>query len=174
MATPKEKATAGFAALQRLQLTQPDLAKAISVDWSAAKLTYSAAVRADVAKVKDPATRSALAAWFSDPKAVEAWTKSIGGAVGSAIGETGDAIGAGASAVGTLPTGVGNAAGQGLTDTYQGAISGFLNALSSANTWLRVGEVVLGVLLVVVGVVKLAGPSVLNATPIGRAAKVLR
>jgi hypothetical protein len=37
-----------------------------------------------------------------------------------------------------------------------------------------VGEVVLGVLLVVAGVVKLAGPTVLSATPAGRLAKAVK
>lgn len=174
MATPEQKASAGMAALQRLQLTQPDLAKKIGADWSAAKLTYSTQVRADVAKVSEPATRAALGAWFSDPKAVAAYVKAIGGAVGGAVKGTGDAIGSGASAVATLPAGVGNAAAQGLADSFQGGILGFLGALTSGNTWLRVGEVVLGLLLVVAGVVKLAGPAALKATPVGRIAKAVR
>jgi hypothetical protein len=174
MATPEQKASAGLAALQRLQLTQPAVATKIGADWSAAKLTYTAAVRTDVGKVTDPATRSALTAWFSDPAAVAAYTKAIGGAVGSAVKGTGDAVGSGAAAVGTLPAGVGAAVGQGLADSFQGGILGFLGALTSANTWLRVGEVVLGVLLVIAGVVKLAGPAALSATPAGRLAKAVR
>lgn len=174
MATPEQKASAGLAALQRLQLTEPATAAKISKDWSAAKLTYSAAVRVDVATVKDPATRSALAAWFSDPKAVAAYTKGLADAIGSATKGTGDAIGSGASVVGNAPTDVGNAVGQGLANSFQGGILGFLGALSSPNTWLRVGEVVLGLLLVAVGVAKLAGPAALSATPAGRVVKAVR
>ncbi len=174
MATPEQKASAGLGALQRLQLTQPAVAAKISKDWSAAKLTYSAAVRADVAMVTDPATRAALAAWFSDPKAVAVYTKAIGGAVGSAIQGTGGAIGSGASAVGNATNDVGNAVGQGLANSFQGGILGFLGALTSGNTWLRVAEVMLGVALVLVGVAKLAGPTVLNATPAGRVVKAVR
>jgi hypothetical protein len=73
----------------------------------------------------------------------------IGGAVDSATGVVQDA----------------------LTPSWAGGIIG---ALTSANTWLRVGEVVLGLLLVVAGVVKLAGPTVLNATPAGRIAKAVK
>jgi hypothetical protein len=174
MATPEQKAAAGLAALQRLQLTQPDLQRKLSADWSASKLTYSAQVRADVAKVKEAPTRAALVAWFSDPKAVAAFTKGIGSAVGSATSGIGDAVGAGAGAVGALPSDVGSAVGQGLVDAYQGGVLGFLGAFTNANTWLRVGEVVLGLLLVVAGVVKLVGPGPLKATPVGRLAKAVR
>jgi hypothetical protein len=174
MATPEQKASAGLAALQRLQLTQPDLQKKLSKDWSAAKFAYTSAVRADVAKVKEPATRAALNAWFSDPKAVAAWTNALGGAVGAATQGTGDAIGSGASVIGNVPGEVGSAVGQGLANSFQGGILGFLGAFTNANTWLRVGEVVLGLLLVVAGVVKLVGPAALSATPVGRIAKVLR
>jgi hypothetical protein len=174
VATPEQKAAAGMAALQRLQLTQPDLQKKISADWSAAKLTYSAAVRADVAKVKEPATRAALNAWFSDPKAVAAWTKAIGGAVGGATSDLGGGLAPGVDAITGLPQGVGSAVGEGLANSFQGGILGFLGALTSGNTWLRVGEVVLGLLLVVAGVVKLAGPAALSATPVGRIAKAVR
>lgn len=174
MATPEQKANAGFAALQRLQLTQASLAAKISKDWKAANLTYSAAVRTDVGQVKDPATRTAIAAWFSDPKAVAAWTKAISGAVGSAVQGAGDAIKPGVDAVGGLPAGVGNAVGQGLADSFQGGVLGFLGALTSGNTWLRVAEVVLGVALVLAGVVKLAGPTAISATPVGRLAKAVR
>jgi hypothetical protein len=52
--------------------------------------------------------------------------------------------------------------------------SGLVGAFTSGNTWLRVGEVVLGLLLVVAGVVKLAGPAALSATPVGRIAKAVR
>lgn len=174
MATPEQKASAGLAALQRLQLAQPAVATKISKDWSASKLTYSAAVRADVATVTDPATRAALGAWFSDPAAVAAYTKAIGGAVGSAVQGTGGAIGSGAAAVGTLPTDVGNAAGQGLANSVQGGVLGFIAALTSGNTWLRAAEVTLGIALVLAGVAKLAGPTVLSGTPAGRLAKAVR
>lgn len=173
MATPEQKASAGLAALQKLQLTQAPLATKISKDWSAAKLTYSATVRADVAKVTDPATRAALNAWFSDPAAVAAYTKAVGGAVGSAIQGTGNAIGSGASVVGGLPTDVGNAVGQGLANSFQGSIMGFLGALTSPNTWLRIGEAVLGIALVLVGAAKLLGPGVMNVVPAGRLAKAV-
>lgn len=52
-------------------------------------------------------------------------------------------------------------------------ITGFLSALTSPNTWLRVGEAVLGLALVLVGVAKLLGPSVMNVVPAGRIAKAI-
>lgn len=174
MATPEQKASAGLAALQRLKLAQPDLSARLSKDWSAANLTYSATVRADVAKVTDPATRSAINAWFSDPAAVAVFTKGLGDAAGSVTKGAGDAIGSTAGVVGGLPQNVGAAVGQGLADSFQGGILGFLGALTSGNTWLRIAEAILGLLLLTVGVLKLAGPSIAHATPAGRIAKVLK
>lgn len=51
---------------------------------------------------------------------------------------------------------------------------GFLGALSSANTWVRVAEVVTGVALIIVGLVRLIPPSVVRqAGSIGKVAAVL-
>jgi hypothetical protein len=86
--------------------------------------------------------------------------------------------------VGGFSTGspVGPAVGDAVTGAVGDAITAatpqwagdLVGALTSGNTWLRVGEVVLGLLLVVAGVVKLTGPGVLKATPVGRVAKALR
>jgi hypothetical protein len=87
-----------------------------------------------------------------------------------------DAGGIGPSAIPEPPIKV---AAEGAAGDVQNALTpswagGIIGALTSANTWLRVGEVVLGVLLVVAGVVKLAGPTVLSATPAGRLAKAVK
>jgi hypothetical protein len=51
----------------------------------------------------------------------------------------------------------------------------FLGPLFQANLWLRVGEVVLGVLLIAIGVVRMAPTSALvNKTPVGRIAKAMK
>lgn len=53
-------------------------------------------------------------------------------------------------------------------------VGGFLRALANSNTWLRVAEVVLGIVLIVVGLVKLAPPSVAkNMKTVGKVAAVL-
>lgn len=50
----------------------------------------------------------------------------------------------------------------------------FLGALSNSNTWLRVAEVALGVVLVVVGLIKLAPPGVVQTVKTaGKAAAIL-
>lgn len=56
------------------------------------------------------------------------------------------------------------------------AIGDFFNKLSDANTWLRVFEVGLGIVLIAVGVAHMTGipnvvASAVGATPVGRAAK---
>jgi hypothetical protein len=70
------------------------------------------------------------------------------------------------------------AAGAGvLTD-----VSGFLSALTQRNTWLRVGEGVLGLLLVGIGIAAITrntpiGSAIrtgISATPVGRVSKVLK
>jgi hypothetical protein len=43
---------------------------------------------------------------------------------------------------------------------------GFLSALSNGNTWLRVAEVGLGLVLIVVGLVKLAPPQIQSAAKV--------
>ena len=53
-------------------------------------------------------------------------------------------------------------------------ISGIVKALTSANLWLRVGQVLLGTLLIVVGTVKLTSGAAANVIPVGRVAKALR
>lgn len=49
-----------------------------------------------------------------------------------------------------------------------GTLSGFLAALENKNTWLRVGEVALGLILIGVGIAKITG----TANVISKAAKV--
>lgn len=56
-------------------------------------------------------------------------------------------------------------AGKSIIKAGEGAVTtteGFVNVLSNPNTWLRVGEVVLGLLLIAVGLARLthAGPVV--------------
>lgn len=63
-------------------------------------------------------------------------------------------------------------------DLAKGAVDvgGFLSALTNKNTWLRVAEVSIGVLLLVVGLVKLtnAASVVSSATPAGKVIKALK
>lgn len=57
-------------------------------------------------------------------------------------------------------------------------LAGFVTALTQRNTWLRIGEAVLGLLLVGIGVAAVTRGtpigSAIRATPVGKAAKVLK
>jgi hypothetical protein len=63
----------------------------------------------------------------------------------------------GASDVGTITKGT----EAGVLNLYQSGILGFLGRLSDGNLWLRVGEGVLGIVLIAIGVAKLT-----NAVPV--------
>jgi len=99
--------------------------------------------------------------------------------------EVGKGLGKGISNVGTLVgSGVPNAAAKAAESLPKvsnplTAIADFFGALSQANTWIRVAEVVLGVVLLGVGLAHLTGTSnaiskVVGATPVGRVGKVLK
>lgn len=91
----------------------------------------------------------------------------IGGLIGSAAG----AVIALETAPSTVPQGAGSgaAAGTAAGNAVQGweqALGGFFQALSEANTWIRVAKVAIGGLLLIVGVAKLAG---VNSGTVGKA-----
>ncbi len=169
--TPKEKAGAGLDALLKLKVTQPEVAKSFSKAWSAAKLKYTPAGAAEIAKIKDLKARKAINDWVTDPKAVKAFTDGLGSAVDSAVKGVGDAIATDAGIIGGIPPKVADAAATGLGNTFDSGVLSFLSALSNRNTWIRVAEAALGITLIVVGLVKLAGPSVANVIPATRAIK---
>jgi len=87
------------------------------------------------------------------------------------IGGIVDPFHTGPNQVGSIP-GVGQ-----LTD-----INGFVSALTQRNTWLRIGEGLLGLLLIGIGVAALTKGTPIGAairtgaqaTPVGRVAKVLK
>jgi len=65
--------------------------------------------------------------------------------------------------VGSLPDSAGKTLGGALTD-----INGFLSRLTQRNTWIRVGEILLGVVLIAVGVARMTN-AVSAATKIAKA-----
>lgn len=162
MATPQQKADAFNAAMGKLLLTNRALNGKISSDFLLSNFKYTKELQADVAQVRktDPAAANVMEAFFRDPAAGRAWLNKEAPTKPPAenLADIGSGIADAASGV----------AG------WQNGILGFLGAFTNANTWLRVGEVVLGLLLVVAGVVKLAGPTVLSATPAGRVAKAVK
>lgn len=68
-----------------------------------------------------------------------------------------------------------DAAGSAVTAGVKGVdVSAALSALTNSNTWLRVAEVVLGLVLIVVGLVRLAPPGVTkNVKTVAKVAAVL-
>lgn len=74
----------------------------------------------------------------------------------------------------SLPEAIGNVPGVGAALSFFSFpnLEGFAKALTSGNTWLRVGQVAVGVVLIVVGLVKVSGGAA-NLIPVGRVAKAL-
>lgn len=100
------------------------------------------------------AVQEQLPTWhaFASKAAAEAYKKAHKASV--------PIIGQAADAVGTAARGV--------------DVTAALSALTNSNTWLRVAEVVLGLVLIVVGLVKLAPPSVTsNIKTVGKVAALL-
>jgi hypothetical protein len=77
-----------------------------------------------------------------------------GGVGGTVVDKAGDAVDA--------VQGIGSALGN---------LDALASALQNKNTWIRAAEAMLGITLIVVGLIKLAGPSAVNAIPAGRIAK---
>lgn len=161
-----KKADAARAAMDRLKARNPALATKIVTDFAAAGYKWSATVAADLRLAAAINARDArtIEAFLRDPAAVK---YEAGRAISPFAGAL-DGIGVGAGVVAGTPEAILPAVGDMVP------VTGFLRALTDPNLWLRVTEVGLGLLLIVVGLVKLTGPAVTNVVPVGRIAKALR
>lgn len=94
--------------------------------------------------------RATVNAFLSDQNAVALFLAEL---LKGPIAGFGNAIAPGTGFVGGLPQGVGGAVGQGLVNAADpiAGIAGILSALTQRSTWLRVGEGLLGLILIGVG-----------------------
>lgn len=170
-AAAQKKVTAATVALQHIKARNPALAQKIVSDWVAAGFALSSAVKADLSLASAISSKDAGAvrAMMADKDAAALAARQ---GLSANLTGVGNAIAQNAAGVaGTIPK-VGNAVVNGLHNTFD--VSSFLGALANGNTWLRVAEVALGIVLVVVGMVKLAPPSVTgNVKSIAKVAALL-
>lgn len=141
---------AGTQAWGLLALQNPDLANQLKTKFREDGYKYSAGLQALISKA--PASlQHPLYAYYSNPAAVK---QSISGAFSQAFGSI-------AQNLALAPAKAGQAI-EGLAKGLAGIqVPGFLAALTSKQLWLRVAEVVIGLLLLGVGVAKLT-----NAVPL--------
>lgn len=158
---------AAVAALRRIHSGgHAQLAQNFLNDLIAAGFNSSAAVRMDIAKIMavDPAAGMALTKLMADPQAMALFF-----ADGTGLAQIGASIGGAASGIANSPgdLNIGKGIVGGLHDTVAPAIdvAGFLSALVQRNTWVRIGEGVLGLILIGIGIA-----AVTRSQPLGKAA----
>lgn len=121
-------------------------------------------------RTKSVADYNALVRFLNDKNAV---TTAINVGFSPFRGAIANSVPQGASSIANSIPQVGNAVVGGLHNAADVG-AGFLSALTNGNTWLRVAEVTLGIVLVVVGLVKLAPAGVTkNVKTIGKVAALL-
>jgi hypothetical protein len=160
---PHTLLNAANAALNRLEAANPGLYKSLTDAYIKSGLKNSASVQTQLNRLPAGSDKTALQHFFASPAAL---ALAITEAIGSSVQGVGKVIAKGGGIVGGLPQNVGNAAGKGLEANVEplAGIAGILSTLTSPNTWLRVGEGILGLLLLTVGVV-----AITKSTPVGKA-----
>lgn len=156
----------GQAALNDVEKRKPGLGNQTLQDYINAGFKIDASTAADLATIRamSPTDYARIRALFDNPGLVQA----------DIIGhfQPGTTIGGPVSTVGTqvgnLPGGVAGDIGQGLHSTFSplGGIASTLSALGQANTWIRIGEAVVGIVLIGIGI-----SAITKSTPIGASIK---
>ena len=145
-----DKYTAFAKAMQDMQALDIGLWQQLDADQRNWTGTYTATMKGDVSRVRSagfPNQAAAIGSFWSDPGAWNYEKKLANGSANAVQGALGGVSNA-ASAVGQTGQNVAGAVGQGLTVD----VSGFLSALVNPHTWLRIGEGVIGILLLGIGV----------------------
>lgn len=153
----------------------PDVLKA---DYTASRFTYTAKMQSEVATISlfSPGDGAALNAFYSDPGAAKFLSdKGLGAIKGGLSNGLQNAISGVGNATGQAGTGIGLGAGKAAKALTPPGIDipGFLSALTNPNTWLRVAEVALGIVLIVVGLVKINPAVGKNIKTAGKVAALL-
>lgn len=166
--TPKQKLAALKKALGRVNLTQPWIVRDLNMELLAGGFEYTKKMADIIALIKNASDQAEVRTGLSDQR-VRLLIRDEGFAqLSGAVEDLGEAVADAGQTVGELPQGVGSAVADGLSISMQG----FIAALTDPTLWLRVGQVVLGVLLVVVAAAQLTGMS--GAHPVGRVARALK
>jgi hypothetical protein len=173
-AAASKRIDAATAALKDVERRKPGLGQQFVSDFVSSGFQRSLSVTADLMAIKTVSVSdyNAVMAFINDPNAlavaINAGFAPFRGAIANTVPQAaGNIAQAGAAAPGAVFNGLHNASK--VID-----VPGFLGALANGNTWLRVAEVTLGIVLVVVGLVKLAPPGVAkNVKTVGKVAALL-
>lgn len=144
-----DKYTAFAKAMQDMQALDIGLWQQLDADQRGWTGTYTPTMKGDVARIRSagfPKQASDIESFWSDPGAWDYEKKLATGAANAVKGTLGGVSNA-AAAVGQTGQNVAGAVGAGLVDT-----AGFLSALVNPHLWLRVGEGLIGILLLGIGV----------------------
>lgn len=145
-----DKYTAFAKAMQDAQVLDIGVWQQLDADQRNWTGTYTPTMKGDVARLRSdgfPSQAAAIESFWSDSGAWDYEKKLATGAANAVKGTLGGVSNA-AAAVGKTGQEVGAAAAQGLTVD----VGGFLSALVNPHTWLRIGEGVIGILLLGIGV----------------------
>lgn len=149
-----------------LRKTNPGLAESIVNALTGCGFRYCANLRAKVSMIPNAGIRSTMNTFFSSTKAIGYLFEPLESDLIAAFGVTGTA----ATTVGQAPQKTLEGVAAGLSNTFTNP----LFAIFQLNIWIRVAEVGLGVVLIAIGLAKLAPSSaIVKATPIGRIARSL-
>lgn len=172
-----DKYTAFAKAMQDMQALDIGLWQQLDSDQRNWTGSYTASMKGDVARARAngfPNQANAIEAFWSDSSAWDYEKKLASGAANAVQGALGGVSNA-AAAVGKVQAGVSNAVASGLTSTFD--VGGLISAIVNKNTWLRIGEGVIGILLLGIGVSIVAKSSSAGqtATKVAKtAAKVIK
>lgn len=158
-----DKYTAFSKAFQDMQILDIGLWQQLDKDQSNWTGIYTPVMKADVANVRRngfPNQANAIESFWSDP---QAWNYEIQLANGAANGvkKSVGGVGNAAGAVGQVGANVGNDVAQGLASAFD--MSSLISAIVNKNTWLRIGEGLMGILLLGIGISIMA-----KSTSVGR------
>ena len=147
-----DKYTAFAKALQDMQALDIGLWQQLDADQRNWTGSYTPSMKGDVARVRAagfPKQASALDAFWGDPGAWEYEKKLASGAANALKGALGGVSHASA-AVGQVGDNVAKDVGAGLASAFD--MSGLISAIVNKNTWLRIGEGLIGIILLGIGV----------------------
>lgn len=165
-----DKYTAFSKALQELQILDLQQYAALSNDQARWTGTYTPEMKNDVNLVRQhgfPRNAAAIEAFWSDPGAWK-YEQALASGAATAVGQTLAGIPRAAAAVGQTGQNVAGSVGKGLT------FPGFLTGLINPHTWLRIGEAIMGLMLLGIGVSIMAKSSPTGAAVVKTAKGVIK
>lgn len=170
MPTIVQKYDAFDAAFTQLKALDPNMYQTLIADQQNWTGSFTLQMRHDLDILRShgfPQTANAIQDFWSDPAAWNYETQ-VAGAGGNAVKKTLQPVATAAAATGQVGQNVANSVFQGLTWPQ------FLGTLTNKNTWLRVGEAVMGLTLLAIGVAVVAKSTSTGSAVIKTAKKVVK